>query len=184
MRQRIAISGRPALEHVQDVNVLALQPARFNDLVEQLPAAADERLAQSIFVGTGRFAQKAQPRFRVADAEHGLRSRARQLVATRAAGDFLLQYFQRQSAGAALGVASRRFKKRRRRRSTATLDFFVIGASICACNVRSRVAPTALPLRLSSPSQRPGASGNASSCRSRQALTSTRHLGIWSTPAC
>ena len=59
--------------------------------VKQLPGAADERLAQSIFVGARRFAEKAQPRVRIADAKHGLRARAGQLVAARAAGDLLLQ---------------------------------------------------------------------------------------------
>ena len=95
-RQRVAISGRPAFEHVQDVDVFALDPARFDDLVEQLPATADERLAQSIFVRPRRFAKKAQPRIRIADAEYGLRSRAGQLRAARATGDLLLDHVQRQ----------------------------------------------------------------------------------------
>ena len=103
--------------------------------VKQLPAAADERLAQSIFVGARRFAEKTQPGVRVADAEHRLRPRAGQLIAARAAGDFLLKHFQRQAQAASLVAGCfRRFKQRCRRCWLPALDFFVIGGSVATAS--------------------------------------------------
>ena len=74
--QRIAISGRPAFDHVEDIDVFPFDPTRFNNLIEQLTAAANERLSQSIFVCSRRFAKKAEAGLRITDAEHGLRPRA------------------------------------------------------------------------------------------------------------
>src|SRR6185503_822767 len=62
VRQRISIPGRPAFKHVQDVNVLPLQPAGFNDLREQLSAATNERDASLVFIGARSLAQETQPR--------------------------------------------------------------------------------------------------------------------------
>ena len=114
--QRIAISGRPAFDHVEDVNIFALQPAGFDDFREQLPAAADERFAQPIFVRAGRFAQKAQSCRRIADAEHRLRPRAGQFAAARAAGDFLLQDIERTVLALSAFLASHRRSNNERRR--------------------------------------------------------------------
>ena len=64
----VAVAGRPALEDVGDVDVLARVAHRLDDLGEQLAGAADERLALDVFVGARRLAHEHQIRARVADA--------------------------------------------------------------------------------------------------------------------
>ena len=68
----IAVARRPALDHVGDVDVFALQPDRLDDLRQQLPRAADERLALDVFVGARRLADEHQVGVRIADAEDDL----------------------------------------------------------------------------------------------------------------
>ena len=68
----VAVLRRPALDHVRDVHVLALQIDRFDDLRQQLPGAADERNALLIFVGARRFADEHQIGVGIADAEDDL----------------------------------------------------------------------------------------------------------------
>src|SRR6266852_4566009 len=64
----ISIIGRPALDHVADINVAAPKThAALDDIGQQLAGAADERLAARIFVGAGRLADKHELRIRIAD---------------------------------------------------------------------------------------------------------------------
>ena len=60
--QWIAIIGRPAFQHVENVNLLTLELAGGNHLVEQLSAAADERFALPVFIGPRRLAEEADAR--------------------------------------------------------------------------------------------------------------------------
>ena len=57
---RVAVAGRPALEHVRDVDVLARQPDPGEQLAEQLPGGADERHALLVLVESGRLADEHQ----------------------------------------------------------------------------------------------------------------------------
>src|SRR4051794_40387864 len=41
-RQRVTVPGRPAFDHIQNIDVFPFDPTRFDDLVEQLSATADE----------------------------------------------------------------------------------------------------------------------------------------------
>src|SRR5688572_16798079 len=79
---RIAVPGRPAFDHVGDVDLLASQADRLDDLRQQLPGAADERLAALVFFFAGRFAHEHQPRLRIANAENDLRAAHRAQLAT------------------------------------------------------------------------------------------------------
>ena len=67
----IAILGRPAFDHVADVNVGARHPHPALDYIgEQLARAAHERLAARVLVGAGPLADEHQFGRRIADAEH------------------------------------------------------------------------------------------------------------------
>ena len=72
LRLRVAIARRPALEHVGDVDVLALEAERFQHRGEQLPGAADERLTLAVLIGTRGLADEHPAGLRIADAEHRL----------------------------------------------------------------------------------------------------------------
>ena len=50
VRLRVPVFGRPALDYVRDVDVIALQPDRLDDLREELAGAADEWNALNVFV--------------------------------------------------------------------------------------------------------------------------------------
>ena len=50
VRLGVAVLRRPALDHVRDVDVVALEADRLDDLRQQLPGAADERDALDVFV--------------------------------------------------------------------------------------------------------------------------------------
>ena len=52
----IAVARRTALDDVGDINVLALEIDRFDDLRQQLTGTPDERNALNVFVAPGRFA--------------------------------------------------------------------------------------------------------------------------------
>jgi hypothetical protein len=54
----IPIAWRAAFQDVQNINVLTPQRASFDDLVEQLPSAADKRFSLPIFVRSGGLTQK------------------------------------------------------------------------------------------------------------------------------
>src|SRR5688572_5858811 len=79
---RIAIAGRPALDDVGDVDLIARQADGLDDLGQQLPGTAHEGLAPLVFFLARRLTDEHQPRFRVADAEDDLRSAHRAQLAT------------------------------------------------------------------------------------------------------
>ena len=83
---RVAVAGRPALDHVRDVHVLAGHADSGEELVEELPRLADERVALLVLVEAGRLADEHQLGLRVADAEDDLGA-ALGKTAARAAGD-------------------------------------------------------------------------------------------------
>ena len=78
--------GRTALEHVRDVDVIALQPDPREQLHEQLAGCADERHALLVLVEARRLTDEHEIRGRRARSEHDLRPR-RARAAARAAGD-------------------------------------------------------------------------------------------------
>ena len=69
---RVAVPGRAALDHVRDVDVLAGHADPAEQLVEELPGLADERVALLVLVEARRLADEHQVRLRVADAEDDL----------------------------------------------------------------------------------------------------------------
>ena len=74
LRERVAISRRPALEDVRDEDVCARQLDAREELVEQLPRLPDERDALLILVETRRLADEHQVGVRAPGAEHDLRA--------------------------------------------------------------------------------------------------------------
>ncbi len=72
---RIAVVRRPALQHVRDVHLAALEPGGRQHRIQELARAPDERLALAVLFGAGRLADHHQARPPVAGAEHGLRAR-------------------------------------------------------------------------------------------------------------
>src|SRR5262245_38153494 len=52
LRARRAVVRRPALQRIANVDLFPFEPAGFDDLVEQLPSPADERLPLGVLVGT------------------------------------------------------------------------------------------------------------------------------------
>ena len=64
VRLGIAVARRPALDHVGDVDLVAVKPDRLDDLRQQLPGAADERDALDVLVGARRLADEHQVRRR------------------------------------------------------------------------------------------------------------------------
>jgi hypothetical protein len=89
--ERVAIVGGTALEDVHDIDVGALPAAGFDDLREQLPGPAYERLALPVFIRAGGLAEERDARPRAADAEHRLLATAGQLAAELAPTDFGIQ---------------------------------------------------------------------------------------------
>ena len=112
---RIAIVRRPALQNVRDVDLGARQSDRAQHRVQELPRAADERLALPILVGAGRLADHEQARVAPADAEHRLRaaSMQRRTTCRRAPLAASSAQTERRSAPAS---AERRRRRRPRRR--------------------------------------------------------------------
>ena len=82
---RIAVPGRPALEHVRDVHVPPGQADALEQPVEELACRADERVALLVLVEAGRLADEHELGVRVADAVDDLRPALRE-AAARAAG--------------------------------------------------------------------------------------------------
>ena len=105
-RQRGTIVGRAAFEHVQDVHILSLPRAGFDDLVQELPGATNKRLALAIFIFSRRFAQEAQTRLQLADAEHSLGPLGRQFGAPRTMRHIVPKHIQGRDA---LGSQERRW---------------------------------------------------------------------------
>ena len=95
LRQRVAISGRPASQHVADVDVFALPVAGRDDFVEQLPGGADKRFALSILVGTRRFPDKHDRGVRITDPKDRLPPGFGQRHASLAPRHHLRQLLQR-----------------------------------------------------------------------------------------
>ena len=92
LRQWIPIARRSAAQDVANVKVFAFQLAGFDDPVEQLSGRSDEGFAPSVFFGSGCFTNKHDPRIRISDPKHGLRSFGGQFRTALAAGN---QFFQR-----------------------------------------------------------------------------------------
>jgi hypothetical protein len=70
---RVAVSGRAALQHVRDVDVLSpAQPDRREHAVEKAPRLADERFAARVLLRARGFADDQPRRALVADPEHGV----------------------------------------------------------------------------------------------------------------
>src|SRR5262245_45105815 len=86
VRFGITVAGRPALDHVGDVDILTPEVDRFDDLRQQLSRAADERLALNVFVCPWRLTHEHQIGVRVADTEDDLRAAERVELAPRAIG--------------------------------------------------------------------------------------------------
>src|SRR5262245_15268691 len=84
---RIAVARRAALDHVRDVDVLALEIDRFDDLGQQLTGAADEWNPLNIFIGARSLTDEHQIGFGIADAEHDLRAAQRVQFAACAVAD-------------------------------------------------------------------------------------------------
>src|SRR5262249_50502227 len=99
----IAVLGRPALDDVGDVDVLApeLHPLG-DDLGEQLPRPADERLALQVLVPPRSLPHEHQTGTRIAHTEDEMRAMGRELapVAVTDVGAQLLQAPRRLQAGA------------------------------------------------------------------------------------
>src|SRR5215210_3843658 len=73
--KRVAIPGRPALEHVGDEHLPALEPDLLEQAVEQLAGAADERPALAVLLHPRGLAHEHELGVRVAHAEHEPRAR-------------------------------------------------------------------------------------------------------------
>ena len=71
----VAIVGRPRLEHVGDVDLLAGKADGGEQLLEKLAGLAHERPALLVFVVAGRLADEHEVAVRVALAEHDARAR-------------------------------------------------------------------------------------------------------------
>ena len=94
-RAGISISGGPAFEYVENVDVFTLQLHAFVDNIgEKFPGPTNERFTLAVFVSAGCFAEKAKSCMGIPDAKHGLRPEGSQLFAERAGSDFLAQQFQ------------------------------------------------------------------------------------------
>ena len=90
----LRFSGGRHLTTLADVNIFALEPhALGDDVGQQLPRPADERLALEIFVASRAFADKHQLGVRIADAENDIGPARAQLTAL-AIADRGAQIFQ------------------------------------------------------------------------------------------
>src|SRR4030095_10351118 len=87
VRLRIAILRWPALDHVRDVYVVALEANRLDDLRQLLPGTAHERYALDIFVPPRGLADKHEIGVRVANAENDLPASETAQLAPRAIAD-------------------------------------------------------------------------------------------------
>ncbi len=113
VRFGIAVAGRAALQDVGDVHVGAFEPDRFDDLRQQLPRPADERLPLNVFVGARRLAHEHEIGFRIPHAEHDLPSPKPVELAAGAIADVLPKLGERRGR---IAVAARRDWRRWKRR--------------------------------------------------------------------
>ena len=72
LRGRRAIARRPPGHDIGDVNRCAIEADRRQHPVEQFAGPADERQTLDVFVASRRFADKHQPRVRIAICEDQL----------------------------------------------------------------------------------------------------------------
>jgi hypothetical protein len=72
---RIAVAGRAGLDDVGDVDLLAIEPGRRQQLVQQPPRAAHERPALLVLAGAGRLADDHHVGRRAALPWHHVRRR-------------------------------------------------------------------------------------------------------------
>src|SRR3954452_131199 len=72
LRQRVAVAGRAAADHVRDEDVGALDCDLLEQLVKQLSCPPDERKTLLVLARSGRLADEHQVRVGVAGAEHEL----------------------------------------------------------------------------------------------------------------
>ena len=86
LRLGIAVAGRPALEHVRDVDVGPGHPDPVQEPLEQLAGLADERYALLVLVEAGRLADEHQLGVGVAGAEDDLCAGRREGTARAAEG--------------------------------------------------------------------------------------------------
>src|SRR5262245_33028526 len=103
----VAVLRRTALDDVRNVDVVAPEPDRLDDLRQQLAGAADERLALDVFVAARRLADEHQVGVRIADTEHDLRASEPMQLAPRAIADVRANSRQR------LGGVCRERQRRR-----------------------------------------------------------------------
>jgi len=54
--KRVTIIGRAALDHVGDIDLVALEPDHTDELVKVLACGTDKRTARLVFIKTGSFA--------------------------------------------------------------------------------------------------------------------------------
>ena len=78
VRQRVAVRGRTALQHVGDVDVLPAKADLAEHAREQLSGGADERLPLLVLVEPRRLPDEHQVGVWIAHAEHDLRPRLRE----------------------------------------------------------------------------------------------------------
>jgi hypothetical protein len=84
LRVRIAVAGRPALDHVGDIDVRPREADSAQQLLEQLAGLPDERDPVLILVEAGRLADEHQVCVRIARAEDDLRPGRRERAASAA----------------------------------------------------------------------------------------------------
>ena len=99
LRRRRAISRRPPIDRVGDVDVLLGEPDRGEHAVEQLPGAADKGLALQILVAARRLADHHDAGLLAASGEAEALGRPLQRAAVES-GDELLQLGKRRDFGA------------------------------------------------------------------------------------
>ena len=72
---RVAVSGRTALDHVGDVDLVAREARVAKKRIELVTGGADERLSPQIFVPSGPLAHEHHAGAGIAHAEHQVRAR-------------------------------------------------------------------------------------------------------------
>jgi hypothetical protein len=93
---RIAVSGRTTFDGIEDVDIWALEFARFDHFRQQLSSFANEWSSTAIFLGTGALPEKCEPGRHTSFAENGLLSAASQHLTSSAHRDNLLKPIERQ----------------------------------------------------------------------------------------
>jgi hypothetical protein len=94
VRIGISISRWSAFHRVEDVNISAMEAARFNHFRQQLSRSANERSARAILVSPRALAKEGDARSHVSFAEDGFVSATRKNIATSTNRDNLLELIQ------------------------------------------------------------------------------------------